>query len=70
METFKVTADDQPVLASDGSDIFTSTSTVQTISSHLFQSPVASQYIKILPQTWHGHVAMAADVILAGSCAN
>jgi len=69
VKTFKIEVNGQPVKSDTGSYTFVSTTTGQAISSLLFQSPVEAQFIKIYPQTWHGHMSMKADAIIAvGSC--
>jgi hypothetical protein len=43
---------------------FASTSTGQAVSTVMFANAVNTQYVKVLPQTWHSHMSMRCDVLI------
>lgn len=49
----------------DGDAVFPGNTDMDTVISQIFANPVNARYVKILPQTWHGHMSMRSGILLA-----
>jgi hypothetical protein len=70
VKTFKVrdTETFQTVRDQSGSELFTSSSTGDDVSTIMFETPIVASALRVYVQTYHGHMSMRANLIVDAGC--